>query len=434
MDACRRTGSPTSSCCARASKFHNGDPVTAEDVKFSFERYRGAARQAAQGAGGARSRSSIPRRVRFRLKEPWPDFMTFYGTAATGRRLDRAQEVRREGRRRRLQEGARSAPGPYKFVSLHAGRRAGAGGLRAATGARRPSVKRLVFKVDPRRDHAAGRAQARRGRHRLLDPRRARPRSCSARPGSRSSRPSSSGAVLARTSPTSGTRSRRGTTGACAWPPASPSTAQAINQAETLGLLAGSPAASSRSSFEFYWQPPAARLRSGAGQAAPRRGRLSRTASTPATSTATPPYATIGEAVVNYLQAVGHPHAGCGRWSARPSSRRYQEKKLKNLIHGVQRRLRQRGHPARGLRGHGRHLRLRRLSRHRRALPASRPASSTARSARRCCTRSSSSSTSKAMYAPIWRAGLHQRRRARASRSPGSASSPATRTRRPTRT
>src|SRR5262249_52501153 len=27
----------------RAARFHNGDPVTADDVKFSFERYRGAA-------------------------------------------------------------------------------------------------------------------------------------------------------------------------------------------------------------------------------------------------------------------------------------------------------------------------------------------------------------------------------------------------------
>src|SRR5262245_22994323 len=27
----------------RGAKFHNGDPVTAEDVKFSLERYRGAA-------------------------------------------------------------------------------------------------------------------------------------------------------------------------------------------------------------------------------------------------------------------------------------------------------------------------------------------------------------------------------------------------------
>ena len=30
----------------RGVKFHNGDPVTAADVKFSFERYRGAASKA----------------------------------------------------------------------------------------------------------------------------------------------------------------------------------------------------------------------------------------------------------------------------------------------------------------------------------------------------------------------------------------------------
>ena len=27
----------------KGARFHNGDPVTAEDVKFSFERYKGAA-------------------------------------------------------------------------------------------------------------------------------------------------------------------------------------------------------------------------------------------------------------------------------------------------------------------------------------------------------------------------------------------------------
>ena len=29
----------------RGARFHNGDPVTAEDVKFSFERYSGAAQK-----------------------------------------------------------------------------------------------------------------------------------------------------------------------------------------------------------------------------------------------------------------------------------------------------------------------------------------------------------------------------------------------------
>src|SRR5262245_54700407 len=66
----------------RGLTFHNGDAVTADDVKFSFDRYRGA------GADELHARvrqvevlDSLT--VRFHLKEPWPDFMTFYGTTAT---------------------------------------------------------------------------------------------------------------------------------------------------------------------------------------------------------------------------------------------------------------------------------------------------------------------------------------------------------------
>src|SRR6266568_4269524 len=67
----------------KGAKFHNGDPVTAEDVKFSYERYKGS------GAGLLREKVKdvqvvAPNRVRFVLKEAWPDFMSFYGTSATG--------------------------------------------------------------------------------------------------------------------------------------------------------------------------------------------------------------------------------------------------------------------------------------------------------------------------------------------------------------
>jgi peptide/nickel transport system substrate-binding protein len=63
-------------------KFHNGDLVTTEDVKLSFERYQGTA---AQTLKDHVSEVEIidPLIVRFHLKAPWPDFMTFYGTTAT---------------------------------------------------------------------------------------------------------------------------------------------------------------------------------------------------------------------------------------------------------------------------------------------------------------------------------------------------------------
>src|ERR1700751_5568833 len=52
----------------KGGRFHNGEPATADDVKFSFERYRGAA------ATSFKQRVSgvdviDPRHVRFRLKE-----------------------------------------------------------------------------------------------------------------------------------------------------------------------------------------------------------------------------------------------------------------------------------------------------------------------------------------------------------------------------
>jgi peptide/nickel transport system substrate-binding protein len=127
-------------------KFHNGEPVTAEDVKFSFERYRGA------GATLLKERVREiqivdPGRVRFRLKEPWPDFMTFYGTSATGAAwIVPKKYVEKVG-----DDGFKKAPigaGPYKFVSFNPGIDLV---LEAFDGYWRktPSVKRFVFRSMP---------------------------------------------------------------------------------------------------------------------------------------------------------------------------------------------------------------------------------------------------------------------------------------------
>ena len=73
-------------------------------------------------------------------------------------------------------EGFKKAPigaGPYKFVSFNPGVELV---LEAFEGYWRktPSVKRLVMKVIPDEATRAGGAEARRGRHRLFDPRRTR--------------------------------------------------------------------------------------------------------------------------------------------------------------------------------------------------------------------------------------------------------------------
>src|SRR5262249_28156596 len=53
-------------------KFHNGDPFTADDVKWSFQRAKGAKILHEK----VREVEVVgPARVRFHLHEPWPDFM-----------------------------------------------------------------------------------------------------------------------------------------------------------------------------------------------------------------------------------------------------------------------------------------------------------------------------------------------------------------------
>lgn len=127
------------------TKFHDNSPVTPEDVRFSFQRYRGVAaatlkeRVAAIEIVGDRT-------IRFRMKAPWPDFLTYYlGTTPAGWIVPKAY-VEKVG-----EDGFKRAPigaGPYRFVSFTPG-------VELTTEAfesywrKTPSVKRIVFKVIP---------------------------------------------------------------------------------------------------------------------------------------------------------------------------------------------------------------------------------------------------------------------------------------------
>jgi peptide/nickel transport system substrate-binding protein len=64
-------------------KFHHGEPVTAEDVKFTYEHYRGAKADVFK-AKTERIDIVDDRTVRFVFKEPFLDFKVLYGTPATG--------------------------------------------------------------------------------------------------------------------------------------------------------------------------------------------------------------------------------------------------------------------------------------------------------------------------------------------------------------
>ncbi len=61
-------------------KFHNGEPVTAEDVKYTYEQYRGAKADVLKGAT-ARVEIVDNRSIRFHFSKPFLDFPLIYGSA-----------------------------------------------------------------------------------------------------------------------------------------------------------------------------------------------------------------------------------------------------------------------------------------------------------------------------------------------------------------
>jgi peptide/nickel transport system substrate-binding protein len=103
----------------RGIKFHDGSPVTPEDVKFTFEQYRGAS---ATVLKAKTDRLELPdeRTIKFFFKEPFLDFLILYGSPASGA----AWIVPKAHYQKVGPDGFKQAPigaGPYRFVKQTAG-------------------------------------------------------------------------------------------------------------------------------------------------------------------------------------------------------------------------------------------------------------------------------------------------------------------------
>jgi peptide/nickel transport system substrate-binding protein len=306
-------------------RFHNGEPVTAEDVKFSFDRYRGTSARALKEQVAAVEVVDA-QRIRFRLKRPWPDFLTFYSSTTGAGWIVPKKYVEQVG-----EEGFKKAPigaGPYRFVSFTPGVELV---FEAFEGYWRktPSVKRLVFRVIP--DETTRLAALKRGEVDIVYSIRGE----LAEELKRSPGLSLKAVVLQGTywiyfadqwdakSPWRDQRVRQAASLAINRP--------GINEALTLGFskITGSIIPTS---FEYFWQPPAPVFDRAAAK------KLLAAAGYPNGFDAgeyfcDATYANLGEAVINDLQSVGI------RAALRPLERAaffsgYGEKKFKNLIQG----------------------------------------------------------------------------------------------------
>jgi peptide/nickel transport system substrate-binding protein len=311
----------------KGARFHNGEPVTADDVRFSFERYRGISSKVLKEKVAA-VETPDPSRVRFRLKQPWPDFMAFYATPATGA----AWIVPRKYVEKVGEDGFKKAPvgaGPYRLVSFTPGVELV---LEAFDGYWRkaPSVKRLVFKSVP--DVSTRLAMLKRGEVDVAY----------AVNGELGDEVRRTPGLTLRPTPFVATH---WLLFADQWDPSSPwrdrrvrlaanyaVDRQAVNQAVTLGFskITGSIIPTS---FDFYWQPPLhpydpAKARQLLAEAGYPKGFDAGDFWCDASA------ATYGEPVLNDLQAAGiktrlRPLERAGFLKA------YQEKKLKNVIYGL---------------------------------------------------------------------------------------------------
>ena len=129
-------------------RFHNGDAFTAEDVKFTFHRYRGASAKLLHGRVKA-VEIVDPYRVRFVLHTLWSDFLVVLCHPGNWRGVDRAQAVHREGWRGGLQ----ASSGGARALSVLADE----SGVELVLDAneqywrKKPSINRVIFKGFPDR-------------------------------------------------------------------------------------------------------------------------------------------------------------------------------------------------------------------------------------------------------------------------------------------
>jgi peptide/nickel transport system substrate-binding protein len=127
-------------------KFHDGSPVTPDDVKFTYMNYRGANAKILQDK---LDRIDAPddRTVKFYFKEPFVDFIMIYGSPSSGA----GWIVPKAYYEKVGKDGFKNAPigaGPYRFVKQRAGSELE---VEAFTDYWRkvPSIKTIVFQGIP---------------------------------------------------------------------------------------------------------------------------------------------------------------------------------------------------------------------------------------------------------------------------------------------